>query len=367
MTGAEFHPQSLLITGGAGFIGSNYVHHWLAEHPSSRVVVLDKLTYAGDRANLSGVLEGQRFLFVEGDICDRPQVNRLLREHDIDTIVNFAAESHVDRSIDAPAEFIETNIVGTFVLLHAALGWWRESRDLEAAHCRFHHISTDEVFGSLGPDDPAFHEQSPYAPNSPYSAAKASADHLVRAYHHTFGLPTVTSNTSNNYGPRQHGEKFIPTIIRSCLVGAPIPVYGDGSNRRDWLYVEDHCSALARILIAGKNGDSYNVGGDEEHANIDLARALCGVMDELHPEGTPHQQLITLVTDRPGHDWRYAIDSGKVTRELGWRPRHDLTSGLRSTAEWYLGNTRWRERISDGTDGGERLGLAPRSERGAQS
>lgn len=334
----DYQPENVLITGGAGFIGCNFVRRWLAKHPDIRIVNLDLLTYAGSLDNLADLPDPGRHEFVYGDICDRPLVDRLLREHRIDTIVHFAAESHVDRSISGPAAFIETNFVGTFTLLEAAREYWPERMLERPVH--FHHISTDEVYGTLGPDDPAFRETTPYAPNSPYSASKAGSDHLVRAYHHTYGLPVTTSNCSNNYGPFQHDEKFIPTVIRSCVQGKPIPVYGDGSNIRDWLYVADHCSGIDAVIRRGRPGETYNIGGRNEWANIDIVRTICSLLDERRPEQAPHERLIRFVTDRPGHDWRYAIDADKIDRELDWRPHETFASGIVKTVDWYLDHFR---------------------------
>ena len=333
---SEFKPRNILLTGGAGFIGSNLVRYLLAADPAVRIVNLDKLTYAGSMDNLADLPDPARHTFVEGDICDAELVASLLREHEIDTVSHLAAESHVDRSITGPAAFVETNLVGTYTLLEAARQEWLIRRKLDAASCRFHHVSTDEVFGTLGKTDEPFTERTPYAPNSPYSASKAGSDHLVRAYHHTYGMPVVTTNCSNNYGPYQHDEKFIPTVIRSCRDGKPIPVYGDGSNVRDWLYVEDHCSGIDAVLRRGALGETYNIGGDNEWHNIDIARLICRLFDEVRPEGAPHDKLITFVTDRPGHDWRYAIDGTKIRDEIGWAPRQDFESGMRLTVEWYL-------------------------------
>ncbi|MEI2743397.1 MAG: dTDP-glucose 4,6-dehydratase [Candidatus Competibacter sp.] len=327
-------PRNVLVTGGAGFIGCNFVRHWLATDPDIRIVTLDLLTYAGSPDNLRDLPDPARHTFVRGDICDRPLVDRLLREHRIDTIAHFAAESHVDRSITGPAAFVQTNLVGTFTLLEAARTAWSENS--APAECRFHHISTDEVYGTLQSDDPPFQETTPYAPNSPYSASKAGSDHLVRAYFHTYGLPVVTTNCSNNYGPFQHGEKFIPTVIRSCLLQKPIPVYGDGSNIRDWLYVEDHCRGIDAAIRGGKPGDTYNIGGCNEWANLNIVRRICALLDERRPQHAPHERLISFVTDRPGHDWRYAIDAGKMARELGWRPAETFDSGIVKTVDWYL-------------------------------
>ncbi len=332
----SYTPGTVLVTGGAGFIGCNFVRYMLAADPAVRIVNLDLLTYAGSTDNLTDLPDPARHTFVQGDICDRTLVERLMREHQVDTVVHFAAESHVDRSITGPAAFVQTNLVGTFTLLEAARGYWLEERKLGAEACRFHHISTDEVYGTLGRDDAPFTEETPYAPNSPYSASKAGSDHLVRAYFHTYGLPVVTTNCSNNYGPFQHPEKLIPTVIRSCAQQQTIPVYGDGSNIRDWLYVEDHCSGIAAALRGGELGENYNIGGDNEWHNIDIVRRICALMDERRPEHAPHERLIQFVTDRPGHDWRYAIDPRKTRRELHWRPAESFESGLEKTVDWYL-------------------------------
>ncbi|MDG4561113.1 MAG: dTDP-glucose 4,6-dehydratase [Candidatus Competibacter sp.] len=331
----EHHPRNVLVTGGAGFIGCNFVRHLLATEPDARIVTLDLLTYAGSLDNLRELPDPTRHTFVQGDICDRPLVDRLLREHAIDTIAHFAAESHVDRSITGPAAFVQTNLVGTFTLLEAARGTWLEG-GRTAEHCRFHHISTDEVYGTLKHGDPPFSETTPYAPNSPYSASKAGSDHLVRAYFHTYGLPVVTTNCSNNYGPFQHGEKFIPTVIRSCLLQRPIPVYGDGSNIRDWLYVEDHCRGIDAVIRRGKLGETYNIGGDNEWANINIAKLICALLDQRRPAHAPHERLISFVADRPGHDWRYAIDPRKMSEALSWRPAETFNTGIAKTVDWYL-------------------------------
>jgi dTDP-glucose 4,6-dehydratase len=332
-----FQPHNVLVTGGAGFIGANFVRYWLASDPAVRLVNLDLLTYAGSLDKLEDLPAPERHTFVRGDIGDRALVDRLLREHEIDTVVHFAAESHVDRSISGPAAFIQTNVVGTFALLEAARGYWLEERRWGPERCRFHHISTDEVYGTLGPDDPAFTEETPFAPNSPYSASKAGSDHLVRSYYHTYGLPVTTTNCSNNYGPYQHREKFIPTVVAACRDGRSIPVYGDGSNIRDWLYVEDHCRAIDTVVRRGRLGETYNVGGDNEWTNLEICRLICRLMDERRPGGAPHERLITFVTDRPGHDWRYAIDMSKIRRELGWEPRESFDTGIRKTVDWCLG------------------------------
>jgi len=326
----------LLVTGGAGFIGSNFVLSTVAQ-AGEPVVNLDKLTYAGSLRNLDALHDDARHTFVQGDICDRALLRKLLEHHRPRAIVHLAAESHVDRSIEGPAEFVQTNVVGTFSLLEEARTYWMQLAAPERAAFRFLHVSTDEVYGSLGPGDPAFTEETPYAPNSPYSASKASSDHLVRAYHHTYGMPTLITNCSNNYGPHQFPEKLIPLMIHHALAGKPLPVYGDGLNVRDWLYVEDHCTALCEVLARGRPGDVYNVGGGAEMTNIDLVRTLCALLDEAKPRtGGSYESLITFVKDRPGHDRRYAIDSGKIRRELGWRPQETFESGLRKTVRWYL-------------------------------
>ncbi|MFZ5723711.1 MAG: dTDP-glucose 4,6-dehydratase [Pseudomonadota bacterium] len=335
-----YRPQSILVTGGAGFIGCNFVRWLLGHDRQVRIVNLDALTYAGSVDNLRSLPDPARHLFVQGDICDRPLIDRLLREHAIDTIVHFAAESHVDRSISGPGEFVRTNLVGTFTLLDAARNYWlgeqKLSRAEAAATRRFHHISTDEVYGTLSAQDPAFTETTPYAPNSPYSASKAGSDHLVRAYFHTYGLPVTTTNCSNNYGPFQHGEKFIPTIIRSCREGRKIPVYGDGSNIRDWLYVDDHCRGIWRVIEDGRLGETYNIGGHNEWRNIDIVRLVCRLLDERLPAAAPHDRLISFVTDRPGHDWRYAIDAQRMADELRWKPVETFETGIAKTVDWYL-------------------------------
>ncbi len=338
--------KNVLVTGGAGFIGSNFVRYLLAAAPDVRVITLDALTYAGSLENLRGLPDESRHTFVRGDICDGNLVERLLREHEIDTVVHFAAESHVDRSILGPAPFIQTNVVGTFTLLEAARAVWKGNFDGK----RFHHVSTDEVFGSLGPDDPPFCETTPYAPRSPYSASKAASDHLVRAYFHTYGLPVTITNCSNNYGPYQFPEKFIPLMILNALEGKSLPIYGDGRQIRDWLYVEDHCEAIYRVLEAGRPGETYNIGGGNQPCNLDIARQICALLDEFHPAGAPHERLITHVPDRPGHDRRYAMDIRKIQRELGWSPRHDLASGLRATVRWYLDHPDWVQAIRQQSD-----------------
>jgi len=343
-------PRRILITGGAGFIGSNFVHHWCQHYPEDRVVVLDALTYAGNRATLADLEGTANFRFVQGDICDRPLVESLLREEAIDAVAHFAAESHVDRSILGPDAFIRTNVVGTFTLLESFRHHW-ESRGRkesdnpsgDGSAYRFLHVSTDEVYGSLGPDDHPFTETTPYAPNSPYSASKAGSDHLARAYYHTYGVPTIITNCSNNYGPYHFPEKLIPLMCINILLGKSLPVYGDGQNIRDWLYVGDHCSALDVVIHRGQPGETYNVGGNNEVKNIDLVNMLCELMNELAPhlQVRPAQKLITYVKDRPGHDRRYAIDATKIKTELGWTPAETVEGGLRRTIEWYLTHQDW--------------------------
>lgn len=350
----SFAPHNLLVTGGAGFIGTNFVRHWLTKTQEGRVIVFDALTYAGNLDNLSGMEVNPRFVFVRGDICDEPRVRALMQEHRIDTIVHFAAESHVDRSILGPDDFIRTNVVGTHALLKAAKTLWIDQQTV-SAH-RFHHVSTDEVYGSLGPDDPPFSESSPYAPNSPYSASKAASDHLVRAYHETYGLDTTVSNCSNNYGPYQFPEKLISLTIVNILLGKPLPIYGDGLQVRDWLHVEDHCGAISQVLREGEPGNVYNIGGNSESTNIDVVRKVCGLVDErvsAKPEmhrtfpaapvfnGKSAMQLISHVRDRPGHDRRYAIDFGKAAHQLNYAPAMSLESGLAKTVEWYLEHESW--------------------------
>lgn len=324
----QYQPKRLLVTGGAGFIGSHFIHDMQTKHPEWFIVNLDKLTYAGSLDHLNGLPHPKQHHFVQGDICDAGLVKSLLKEHDIDTIVHFAAESHVDRSITGPSDFIQTNLIGTFTLLEAARQQWLMEENRNASRCRFHHISTDEVFGSLNLSDAAFTETTPYQPRSPYSASKAGSDHLVHAYYHTYGLPITLSNCSNNYGPHQHAEKFIPTVIRACFQQTPIPIYGQGKNIRDWLYVDDHCEAIRLILLNGKVGENYNIGGNNEWENKKLAVLICELMDKHFPHDKPHSQLITSVTDRPGHDFRYAINDEKIHQELGFTPKETLESGL---------------------------------------
>jgi dTDP-glucose 4,6-dehydratase len=338
----------ILVTGGAGFIGANFVLDWLNAHREP-VLNLDKLTYAGNLENLATLAGDDRHVFVQGDIGDRDLVGRLLAGHRPRAIINFAAESHVDRSIHGPEDFIQTNIVGTFHLLEEARGYWMNLPEAEKSAFRFLHVSTDEVYGSLGPDDAPFTERTPFAPNSPYSASKASSDHLVRAYHHTYGLPTLTTNCSNNYGPYQFPEKLIPLMILNATQGKPLPIYGDGMNVRDWLYVTDHCSAIRAVLENGRLGETYNVGGWNEMPNIEIVKIVCALLDELRPDPAgPHERLLTYVKDRPGHDRRYAIDAGKIHRELGWKPAETFDTGIRKTVAWYLAHMDWVENVASG-------------------
>ncbi|MEB3189772.1 MAG: dTDP-glucose 4,6-dehydratase [Snowella sp.] len=333
--------RRILITGGAGFIGSNFVYHWCRNYPQDRVVVLDALTYAGNRRTLALLESLENFRFVQGNIGDRSLVDQLLQTENIDFVAHFAAESHVDRSILGPDAFVQTNVVGTFTLLESFRQHWLGAGQPD--HFRFLHVSTDEVYGSLGPTDPAFTETTPYAPNSPYSASKAGSDHLARAYFHTYGMPTLITNCSNNYGPYHFPEKLIPLMCINMLLGKPLPVYGDGQNVRDWLYVEDHCQALDLVLQKGKPGETYNIGGNNEVKNLDLVHLLCDLMDELAPTlpVKPSQQLITFVKDRLGHDRRYAIDATKIRTELGWVPQQTVEQGLRKTIQWYLSHQDW--------------------------
>ena len=341
--------MTLLVTGGAGFIGGNFVLDWIAGGKEP-LVNLDKLTYAGNLETLASVREHPHHRFVKGDIGDRTLLDRLLAEHRPRAVVNFAAESHVDRSIHGPGEFIQTNIVGTYNLLEAVRGYWSGLAPAEQQAFRFLHVSTDEVYGSLAKDDPAFTETHRYEPNSPYSASKAASDHLVRAWHHTYGLPVLTTNCSNNYGPYHFPEKLIPLMIVNALAGKPLPVYGDGMQVRDWLYVKDHCSAIARVLEAGRLGETYNVGGWNEKPNIEIVRTVCALLDELRPraDGQSYATQITHVTDRPGHDRRYAIDARKLERELGWKPAETFETGIRKTVQWYLANPQWVQNVQSG-------------------
>jgi dTDP-glucose 4,6-dehydratase len=356
-------PRRLLITGGAGFIGGNFVHHWTRTRPADTVVVLDALTYAGNRATIASLIDAGRVLFVHGDICDAALVTSLLAEHGIDTVVHFAAESHVDRSIVDPGAFVKTNVIGTQTLLDAARRAWHVHGAWQAG-VRFHHVSTDEVYGTLTPTDPAFSETTAYAPNSPYAASKAGSDHLVRAYVHTYGMPATISNCSNNYGPFHFPEKLIPLLIVNALHGKPLPVYGDGKQVRDWLFVEDHCVAIAKILEANVAGETFNVGGRAEHVNIDIVHHVCALLDaqfttdaslaDRFPDcpaarGAACSSLITYVQDRPGHDRRYAIDPTKIATALGFEPVESLASGLRRTVEWYLANEPWWRSVMDGS------------------
>lgn len=341
--------KTLLVTGGLGFIGSNFILRQLRES-DDHIVNLDLMTYAGNPLNLESVVDHPRHTFVHGSILDRPLLSRLFNEHAPDAVVNFAAESHVDRSIVGPDDFIQTNIVGTFALLQESRRYWEALDKLKREHFRFLHVSTDEVFGSLGLDDPPFTEQSPYAPNSPYSASKAASDHLVRAYHHTYGMPTMITNCSNNYGPRQFPEKLIPLMLLNGLEGKPLPVYGDGRNVRDWLYVDDHCAALALVLNRGQPSRMYNIGGRCEKDNLEVVKTICGLLDEISPDSPfrPHESLVTFVKDRPGHDRRYAIDCSKIESEIGWRAETDFETGIRKTIGWYLDNRAWVESIRTG-------------------
>ncbi len=352
----------LLVTGGAGFIGSNFVHYWRRQHPDDAIVVLDALTYAGNPANLAGLEASETFRFVHGDIRDRALIEGLLRRHELDTVVHFAAESHVDRSISGPDLFVDVNIVGTHTLLKAARSVWLEGAGRGGAEHRFHHVSTDEVYGSLGPEDAAFTETTPYAPNSPYAASKAASDHLVRAYHHTYGLATSISNCSNNYGPYQFPEKLIPLLIVNLLRGEPLPIYGDGRNVRDWLHVEDHCRGIDLVLASGPIGRTFNIGASNELTNLELVESLCRLVDrsfsadpelaQRFPDAAPardraSESLITFVEDRPGHDLRYAIDSRRIREELGYRPVIDLEDGLSTTLDWYLDHEDWWRAVMD--------------------
>jgi dTDP-glucose 4,6-dehydratase len=348
--------KRVLVTGGAGFIGSAVARR-LVNATQHRVLVFDKLTYAGNLASLGPVSSDPRFGFARGDICDISAVNEALDAFQPDWIMHLAAESHVDRSIDGPGEFIQTNIVGTYTMLQCALGYWRKLPKAQAEAFRFHHISTDEVYGSLGADG-LFREDTPYQPSSPYSASKAGSDHLVRAWNHTYGLPTITTNCSNNYGPYHFPEKLIPLIVLNALEGKALPVYGRGENVRDWLYVEDHADALLTAIERGRIGETYNIGGSAERRNLEVVETICDIVDELRPraQGGTRRELISFVTDRPGHDLRYAIDAGKIQRELGWRPAENFTSGLRKTVQWYLDNEGWWRDVREGRYRGERLG-----------
>jgi len=340
--------DKILVTGGAGFIGANFVLSWLQEM-NQPVVNLDKLTYAGNLENLSALEGSALHIFARGDICERESLDRLFAEHQPRAVVHFAAESHVDRSIHGPAEFIRTNIEGTFALLEAARAYWGGLAEPARDNFRFLHVSTDEVYGSLAPTDPPFAETKAYEPNSPYSASKAASDHLVRAYHHTYGLPVLTTNCSNNYGPYQFPEKLIPLVIANALAGNALPIYGDGMNVRDWLYVGDHCAAIRAVLARGKVGETYNIGGWNEMPNLEIVKTICGLLDELRPSPDGrYERLISFVTDRPGHDRRYAIDARKIERELGWRPTETFKTGIRKTVDWYLKNQPWVANVRSG-------------------
>lgn len=338
----------ILVTGGAGFIGSNFVLDWIRE-TGEALVNLDALTYAGNQDNLAALKDDERHLFVRGDICDKPLIEQLLAQHRPRALVHFAAESHVDRSIHGPEAFVQTNVVGTFILLEAVRAYWSKLPSEQRAGFRFLHVSTDEVYGSLGPQEAPFAETKAYEPNSPYSASKAASDHMVRAYHHTYGLPTLTTNCSNNYGPYQFPEKLIPLVIANALAGKPLPIYGDGMNVRDWLYVTDHCTAIREVLARGRMGETYNIGGWNEMPNIEIVHTLCALLDELKPDAAgAYSRLITYVTDRPGHDRRYAIDARKIERELGWRPAETFATGIRKTVAWYLEHQPWVARVQSG-------------------
>ena len=346
----NMQPETILVTGGAGFIGSNFVLQWLASESSS-IINLDKLTYAGNPANLSTVSHDRRYRFLQGDICDRELVAELLITHRPRAIIHFAAESHVDRSIHGPDDFIRTNVNGTFSLLEESRAYWSGLAAEQRDSFRFLHVSTDEVYGSLGPDDPAFTERTQYAPNSPYSASKAASDHLVRAYFHTYGLRVLTTNCSNNYGPYQFPEKLVPLVILHAMSGKAIPVYGDGQNVRDWIYVADHCEAIRTVLARGRTGETYNIGGGNEMKNIEVVETICSTLDELRPNDpvVPHKVLIKFVPDRPGHDRRYAMSSAKMESDLGWKPRETFASGIRKTVQWYVDNQPWIENVTSGS------------------
>ncbi len=341
----------ILVTGGAGFIGGNFVLDWLANPGAEGVVNLDKLTYAGNLATLKSLENDSRHVFLQGDIGDYELILSLLKKHQIKAVINFAAESHVDRSIHGPGDFIQTNVVGTFNLLEAVRAYWNELPESQKQIFRFLHVSTDEVYGSLSPTNPAFTEANPYEPNSPYSASKAASDHLVRAWHHTYGLPVLTTNCSNNYGPYHFPEKLIPLVILNALAGKSLPIYGDGQQIRDWLYVKDHCSAIRRVLEAGKLGETYNVGGWNEKPNLEVVHTICSILDGLRPkaDGTSYASQITYVKDRPGHDRRYAIDASKIERELGWKPAETFETGIRKTVQWYLDNQEWTNGVLSGS------------------
>ncbi len=349
-----------IITGGAGFIGANFIHYLMEAEPDSKLLNLDKLTYAGNPASLKAIEKHPHYSFIKGDICDHQLITQILQDFRPSAIFHFAAESHVDRSIEGPDSFIETNIMGTYTLLKHTKAYWEELSGQEKTDFRFLHVSTDEVYGSLG-DDGYFIEKTPYAPNSPYSASKAASDHLVRSWFHTYGFPVLTTNCSNNYGPYQFPEKLIPVIIFNALNGKPLPIYGDGSNIRDWLYVTDHCSAIHRVIQSGKTGETYNVGGHNEKTNLQVVKTICTLLDEIAPKAdSSYQDQISFVTDRPGHDKRYAIDAGKIERELKWLPEESFESGMRKTVRWYLENREWVENILSGGYRLERIGLEER-------
>mgnify|MGYP001460699572 CR=1 FL=1 len=349
--------KNILVTGGLGFIGSNFIRLLLKSEEFETIINFDKQTYAGNPENLADIEDDESYKFIKADICACEKVSEALEEFQIDAIVNFAAESHVDRSIDGPEPFVQTNVVGTLRLLEAFKAYYNSQTEGRKSSLRFLHVSTDEVYGSLKPEDPAFSETTPYAPNSPYSASKASADHLVRAYHHTFGLPVLTTNCSNNYGPYQFPEKLIPLMILNACEGKSLPIYGDGSNIRDWLHVEDHCSGILLVLQQGRVGETYCIGGASEKTNMEVIDTLCSILDRLHPSGVPHDQLKTFVTDRPGHDHRYAIDFSKIKSELGWQPSYSFEEGMEQTVEWYLNHQEWCENVTSGKYQRERLGI----------
>tara|TARA_B100000035_G_scaffold51272_2_gene39829 strand:+ start:3193 stop:4248 length:1056 start_codon:yes stop_codon:yes gene_type:complete len=350
--------KNILVTGGLGFIGSNFIRLLLKSGEFDRVINFDKQTYAGNPENLHDLEQENSYHFIQADICDGNSVLQALEDYEVDTVVNFAAESHVDRSIDGPEPFVQTNVLGTLRLLESTKSYLAEVAGDKRDSFRFLHVSTDEVYGSLKPEDPAFCETTPYAPNSPYSASKASADHLVRAYHHTFGLPVLTTNCSNNYGPYQFPEKLIPLMILNACEGKNLPIYGDGSNIRDWLHVEDHCSGILSVLRKGRVGETYCIGGASEKTNMEVIDTLCEILDRHHPISAPHNQLKTFVTDRPGHDHRYAIDFSKINNELGWQPSYSFEEGMKQTVEWYINHQEWCKNVSSGNYQRERLGTA---------
>jgi dTDP-glucose 4,6-dehydratase len=349
--------KNILVTGGLGFIGSNFIRMLLQQIDCEKVINLDKQTYAGNPENLADLEGNPRYFFCKSDICDGDAVLKTIEEYEIDAVVNFAAESHVDRSIDGPEPFVQTNVVGTLRLLEAFKSYYNSQSEDRKSNLRFLHVSTDEVYGSLNIEDPAFCEATPYAPNSPYSASKASADHLVRAYHHTFSLPVLTTNCSNNYGPYQFPEKLIPLMILNAFEGKSLPIYGNGSNIRDWLHVEDHCSGILSVLRKGRVGETYCIGGASEKTNMEVIDTLCYILDKHHPVGAPHNQFKTFVTDRPGHDHRYAIDFSKINNELGWQPSYSFEEGMEQTVQWYLNHQEWCENVTSKKYQRERLGI----------